>query len=150
MHIERQSALENSGFSSSRMGCSIPLNGARIMCTSCDMMVPNRKIPLWRIQDFPHPAPESVLANGLSYGCCLCSCWRYCCCRCWSCCCSGCGCGSAAHLKRPKPARNAWGQFLFCENHVKMHGGNFVSLGEISWGRFRLGKNYMGAISALK
>ena len=57
---------------------------------------------------------------------------------------------AAAHLKCPTPAKNAWGPFPFCENHVKMHGGNFVSWGGISWGRFLLGKNYMGAISALK
>ena len=57
---------------------------------------------------------------------------------------------AAAHLKCPKPAKHAWGQFLFCENNVKMHGGNFVSWGEISWGRFLLGKNYMGAISGPK
>ena len=57
---------------------------------------------------------------------------------------------AAAHLKCPKPAKNPWVRFLLCENNVKMHGGNFVSWGEISWGRFLLGKNYMGAISGLK
>ena len=56
--LDQQKSKNFEAAEASRMGCSILLNGARIMCTSCDIMVPNRKekpaleniflIPRWK------------------------------------------------------------------------------------------------------